>query len=146
MVAKLLPKLEKAGLLSAQTGVAGGYRLARSADTITVLDVVDAVDGGKRLFDCKEVRLRCPLFGDDPPAWASRGFCSIHAVMLRAEKNMRKEMAETTLLDIANAVGRKAPPTFSAEFGQWLDDRTADRERTRIAAIRDGAKRRSQGS
>lgn len=143
LVAKLLPKLEKAGLLAAQSGVAGGYTLARSAGSITVLDVVEAVDGGKRLFDCKEVRLRCPLFGGDPPTWASRGFCSIHAVMLRAEKSMRKELAATTLLDLSNAVGRKAPPTFSAEFGHWLDDRVAARERTRVTAIKDSARRRS---
>ena len=143
LVAKILPKLEKAGVLAAQGGIAGGYRLAKPADDITVLDIVDAVDGGKRLFDCKEVRLRCPLFGVDPPIWASRGLCSIHAVMLRAEKSMRREMAQTTLLDIANAVGVKAPPAFGDEVGRWLDDRVAEREHTRVAAIRESARRRS---
>jgi Rrf2 family protein len=143
LVAKLLPKLEKAGVLEAQGGIAGGYRLARPADQITVLDIVDAVDGGKRLFDCKDVRLKCPLFGADPPTWASHGLCTIHAVMLRAEKSMRREMAQTTLLDIANAVGVKAPDAFGAEVGRWLDDRVAAREHARIAAIRDSAHRRS---
>jgi Rrf2 family protein len=47
LVAKLLPKLEKAGVLEAQGEIAGGYRLARPAGEITVLDIVDAVDGGK---------------------------------------------------------------------------------------------------
>lgn len=143
LVAKLLPKLEKSGVLAAQGGIAGGYRLAKPAGEITVLEIVDAVDGGKRLFDCKEVRLRCPLFGADPPTWASSGLCSIHAVMLRAEKSMRREMAAITLLDIAKAMGAKAPATFGEEFERWLDDRVAEREHARLAAIRDSARRRS---
>ncbi|HEY9012010.1 MAG TPA: Rrf2 family transcriptional regulator [Devosia sp.] len=144
LVAKVLPKLEKAGVLEAHGGVAGGYRLAKPAGEITVLEIVDAVDGGKRLFDCKEVRLKCPLFGADPPTWASRGVCTIHAVMLRAEKSMRREMAQTTLLDIANAVGVKAPDSFGAEVGGWLDDRIVAREQARVAGIRDSAQRRLQ--
>jgi Rrf2 family protein len=143
LVAKLLPKLEKAGVLEAQGGIAGGYRLARPAGQITVLDVVDAVDGGKHLFDCKDVRVKCPLFGGDPPTWASRGLCSIHAVMLRAEKSMRREMAQTTLLDLANAVGVKALDIFSNEIERWLDDRVATREHARVAAIRNSTQRRS---
>jgi len=143
LVAKLLPKLEKAGVLAAQGGIAGGYRLAKPPDEITVLDIVEAVDGGKHLFDCKEVRLKCPLFGADPPTWAGSGLCSIHAVMLRAEKGMRREMAGTTLLDIANAVEVKAAATFGDEVGRWLDDRVAQREQARVAAIRDSARRRS---
>jgi Rrf2 family protein len=146
LVAKLLPKLEKAGVLEARGGIAGGYRLARPANEITVLDVVEAVEGGKRLFDCKEIRLNCPLFGADPPLWASRGVCSVHAVMLRAEKSMRQELAQTTLLNIADALEAKAPATFGGEVGQWLDDRVAGREHARVAAIRDGARRRSSKS
>lgn len=134
IVAKILPRLEKAGILEARNGIAGGYRLARPADEITVLTIVDAVDGGKHLFDCKDVRLKCPLFGSDPPTWASHGVCTIHAVMLRAEKSMRREMAQTTLLDIVNAVGVKAPESFGLEVGDWLDGRIANRQKPRVAA------------
>jgi len=144
MVAKLMPKLEKAGIVSARDGVAGGYRLARSADEITVLDIVEAVDGGKRVFGCREVRLDCILFGGQAPAWAGGGTCSVHAVMLRAEKSMRREMAGTTLLDLANAVAVKAPPEFGESADRWLQERTAGRERARISAIRDGARRRAE--
>ncbi|KXV71049.1 transcriptional regulator, partial [Acetobacter cerevisiae] len=41
-VAKLLPRLEKAGLLAASEGMKGGYTLARPASEISVLTVVDA--------------------------------------------------------------------------------------------------------
>ena len=44
-VAKLFTQLEKAGLVKSIEGVGGGYGLGRPADEITVLDVVDALDG-----------------------------------------------------------------------------------------------------
>src|SRR5262245_31262151 len=61
-MAKLFPKLEKAGIVSATPGIHGGYRLARPAHEITVLQVVDAIEGKKPLFDCQQVRSRCALF------------------------------------------------------------------------------------
>jgi Rrf2 family protein len=142
-LAKIMPKLEKAGIVAAHSGVAGGYRLAKRAEEITVLDIVEAVDGGKRVFDCKDVRLNCILFGGEAPDWASRGVCSIHAVMLRAESSMRMEMAQTTLQDLGQAVARKAPARFGEDVERWLDGRVEERERARLAAIRDGARRRS---
>jgi len=42
---QLFSTLRRAGLLVSQRGVKGGYRLARDADQITVLEVVQALDG-----------------------------------------------------------------------------------------------------
>lgn len=42
---QLFTTLRRAGLLSSQRGVGGGYRLARPAEQITVLEVVQALDG-----------------------------------------------------------------------------------------------------
>lgn len=42
---QLFSTLRRAGLLVSQRGVKGGYRLARPADEITVLEVVQALDG-----------------------------------------------------------------------------------------------------
>ncbi|WP_417509533.1 Rrf2 family transcriptional regulator [Methylophaga sp.] len=41
---QLFARLRKQGLVSSSRGPGGGYRLSRSADTITVLDVISAVD------------------------------------------------------------------------------------------------------
>lgn len=126
-VAKIFPRLEKAGIVRASEGVAGGYALARPAAQISVLQVVDAIEGNKPLFDCREIRGRCALFGASPPRWSTNGTCSIHAVMLRAEKAMRAELAANSLGDVANAVARKAPAVFPREVQAWLDARAADR-------------------
>jgi Rrf2 family protein len=141
-LAKIFPKLEKAGLVTAAEGVKGGYALARPAEAISVLDVVDAIEGHKPLFDCQEIRGRCAVFGGAPPAWATAGVCGVHAVMIRAEHSLRADLARTTLRDLADGVGRKAPPGFEAEVRTWLAHRIGTRDEARIAAVRKAAPRR----
>jgi Rrf2 family protein len=126
-LAKILPKLEKAGIVRASEGVRGGYRLAAAPSEITVLDVVDAIEGNKPLFDCQEIRGRCAVFRGRAPAWSTNGVCAIHAVMLRADQSMRNELARTTLADLAKTVARKVPPTFAAEIRNWLAGRATAR-------------------
>jgi Rrf2 family protein len=126
-VAKIFPKLEKAGIVQAAAGVRGGYRLARAPADITVLDIVDAIEGNKPLFDCQEIRDRCAVFDDDAPNWATNGVCAIHAAMLRAEKAMRESLAQETLASIAAVVERKAPKSFPIEVRDWLNERTKGR-------------------
>jgi Rrf2 family protein len=119
-VAKLLSQLKNAGLVSSTEGIHGGYRLARSPETITVLEVIDALEGDKRLFNCTEIRNECAMFDGSPPAWASKGVCSIHAVMLEAENEMRKTLRKHTLVDIAKRFEAKAPQIFFAQMGAWF--------------------------
>jgi Rrf2 family protein len=126
-LAKVLPKLEKAGIVVASAGLRGGYRLAREPGRISVLDVVDAVEGEKPLFECQEIRGRCAVFGDRPPEWATAGVCGVHAVMLRAEQSMRRELASTSLADLATGFGRKMPPGFPAEVRVWFEGRVGKR-------------------
>ncbi len=130
-MAKLLTRLEKAGLMMATEGPRGGFRLARGADAISVLDVVSAIDGVKPLFDCREIRGRCALFDGAPPPWARQGVCSIHAVMLEAEQRMREVLRERTLSAIAARVSAKAPPEYGASISAWLRDRVTARRKTR---------------
>lgn len=137
-VAKIFPKLEKAGIVAASEGVRGGYRLARAADAITFLQIVDAIEGDKPLFDCQEVRGRCALFADGVPGWASGGTCAIHAVMLQAEKAMRDALAAQTLGEVAARFSRKAPASFFADFQGWVGDRQTTRTARIGRPARDG--------
>lgn len=134
---KILPKLEKAGVVESTGGIRGGYRLARPANTISVLDVINAVEGPKRLFDCQEIRGRCALFDGKPPKWSTQGVCGIHAVMLRAEKAMKEELAKTSLADLHGGVFAKGmPASFPHQARGWFADRQTAREDARIAAMR----------
>src|SRR3546814_18223780 len=95
------------------------------AHAISVLELVDAIEGRKPLFDCQDIRGRCALFEDGAPEWATRGVCSIHAVMLKAEKAMRDTLASETLADIGGRLERKAPAEFGGDTKPWFDARLA---------------------
>ena len=51
-VAKLLKAMAHAGLVTATRGASGGYRLARGARSISVAEVVAAIDGDIGLTQC----------------------------------------------------------------------------------------------
>lgn len=133
-MAKIMPRLEKAGLVVSTGGINGGYRLARPGEEISVLQIADAIDGRRAVLDCKEIRRRCVLFEDAPPTWAIRKVCGIHGVMLRAEKAMRDEMAKTSLADLVHGVAH--PPEFRTEVANWLDQRDISRKTARLGGLR----------
>jgi Rrf2 family protein len=126
-VAKLFTKLSRAGIVVATEGVRGGFKLARPASAISVLDVVNAIDGEKALFECREIRANCAVFDETPPAWATRGTCSIHAVMLSAEKRMNEALAAQSLHDLATRTADKAPAAYGKQVVKWLDHRSSRR-------------------
>lgn len=130
-LAKLFTKLSKAGLVVATEGVRGGFALARPPEDISFLDVVLAIDGDKHLFECREIRDRCAVFDTETPAWATTGLCSIHTIMLMAEKRMRDELAAHSLAELAALVAAKAPAEFGQQIAQWLDERSAGRRSDR---------------
>lgn len=51
-LSKVLQSLSRTGLVRAQRGVGGGFVLDRSADVLSVLDVIHAVDPPQHLADC----------------------------------------------------------------------------------------------
>lgn len=49
---KALQSLARSGILEARRGSQGGFRLARSADSLSVLEVIRAVDPPQRIMTC----------------------------------------------------------------------------------------------
>jgi Rrf2 family protein len=145
-LAKIFTKLHRAGLVVGIEGSAGGFALARAPEKISFLDVIVAIDGKKPLFECKNIRLGCAVFGTRAPQWASKGVCSIHAVMLEAEARMRTVLATRTLADLAARVAAKAPPTFADDIANWLALRAAGRRSTDRKARGHGPPRKSRMS
>lgn len=129
--AKLFTRLEKAGIVRASEGREGGFTLARPLAEISVLAVVDAVEGRKPLFNCKDIRTRCSVFAGTPPAWASQGVCAIHAAMIEAEQAMRQRLASTTLQDIRERAMQTIPAEFGLTAGEWFADRRKQRRKRR---------------
>lgn len=124
-LAKIFTRLSKAGLVRSTEGKGGGYQLARPAEQITVLDVVNAIDGAKSVFACREIRQRVVIFDQQPPEWACEGICGVRAVMDSAQQRMEESLAQHTILDLTRKMHRKAPPTFVVEVQEWIDARKA---------------------
>jgi FeS assembly SUF system regulator len=72
-VAKLLKALAHKGLVTATRGASGGYRLARRAQTISVAEVVAAIDGTIGLTQCSVHVTDCARTSYCPtrPHWAA---------------------------------------------------------------------------
>ncbi len=62
-VSKLLKRLTVAGLLTSVRGVAGGYRLQRSAAEISVAEIIYAMDQYRGLTECSLHPNECSLRG-----------------------------------------------------------------------------------
>ncbi|MBN7762898.1 Rrf2 family transcriptional regulator [Nitratireductor aquimarinus] len=113
---KHLKTLTAARILESVSGPHGGYRLARSADAITLLDVVLAIEGPQPAFRCAEIRQRGPG-ALEPEVYAAP--CNINAAMLRAEQAYRAELRKTRLSDVISDYLGEADPralAFSCAF------------------------------
>lgn len=65
-LAKIVSQLSVAGLLQTSRGARGGVSLAKSPDQISLLDVVEAIDGPILLNECVSDSSTC-VFGDNCP-------------------------------------------------------------------------------
>jgi Rrf2 family protein len=109
---KHLNQLTAARILESVPGPAGGYRLARAAERITLLDIVLAIEGREPAFRCGEIRRNGPVKID---ASAYVKPCGINAAMLKAERAYRAALAEVKLSDIvADYEAEGDPRSFAA--------------------------------
>ena len=68
---QLFAKMRRAGLVSGVRGPGGGYRLARGADSVTVAEIIDAVNEPIKATRCDE-RLDQELHRQDRPLHRAR--------------------------------------------------------------------------
>lgn len=74
-VSKVLQQLVQAGLVSSQRGARGGFQLARPADDISLLEVVEAIEGPTQFNLC------VPL----GPNGSRKDWCAAHSVWMEAQ-------------------------------------------------------------
>ncbi|MEE6452228.1 Rrf2 family transcriptional regulator [Gottfriedia acidiceleris] len=94
-LSKIFSKLSKAGIVSSVPGVKGGFKLAKSPEEISFWDVIEAIEGSKPIFQCKNIKDNGYLFrekGCTPSAT-----CTINLVMLSAEEKMHEYLRSKTL-------------------------------------------------
>lgn len=88
-VEQVFASLRRAGLLQSQRGVKGGYTLRRDPSEVTVLDVVEAVDG--------------PIGGSDDPQG-----CPVAMIWAQGAGRLSDAFREVTVKDVAEREARSA--------------------------------------
>lgn len=92
-LSKVLQQLVRSGLIRSQRGTGGGYALAASAATVSLLDVVEAMEGPIRLNQCLE----------EGPSCDRKSWCPAHQVWAEAQ------------LAVAQVLGRASIATLAAQ-------------------------------
>jgi Rrf2 family protein len=118
---KQIQALVRAGIATSVPGPHGGFRLARSPERISLLDVVTAIEGPEPAFRCAEIRQRGPFGGDQA---SSTGRCVVDRAMRQAELGWRRELAGRTLADLKEEVEREAPGVPDRARRWFADART----------------------
>jgi len=98
---QVLGDLGRAGLVRAEPGRNGGYRLGRPASAISLLDIIEAVEGDSR-------RRSCVLRGG--PCGAS-GECAVHAVFAEAQDALLTTLSAANLGELSGlrTAARRVP-------------------------------------
>jgi Rrf2 family protein len=84
-LAKIISQLSIAGLLHTSRGARGGVILAREPKEISVLDVVEAIDGPILLNECVGSNKPCEFLGEE---------CLVHPIWMEVQESLVKRLRE----------------------------------------------------
>ena len=106
-LSKVLQRLVSAGLVASARGTGGGYELAGSRRNISLLDILEAMEGETRLNACLADGLSC----------FHKAQCPAHPVWEQAQKALtdvlrRASLGKLAKESIANAVPRRDAQGF----------------------------------
>ena len=97
-LAKIVSQLSVAGLLQTSRGARGGVTLARAADDISLLDVVEAIDGPILLNECVADHNACSFGSSCPmkPVWCD----AQQELVTRLSRTSFAEMVANTKVEL----------------------------------------------
>jgi len=93
-LAKIISQLSIAGLIHTSRGARGGVSLAVTPENISVLDVVEAIDGPLALNECTLNPSICPM-GDG---------CPLHSVWCEAQVELVSKLRNTSFASVVSPV------------------------------------------
>jgi Rrf2 family protein len=94
LLAKILQRLTKVGLLRSHAGINGGYSLSRDAATITAFEVIYAIDGPLFITSC----------GADTGSSRSCESCTIKEPLSRVNDSISDVLKAIRIADLVDAI------------------------------------------
>src|SRR2546430_15898668 len=98
LMAKVLQRLVRRGLLASQQGTRGGYQLARTPTLISVADVIQAIDGPVTVTACSTEEGQCEQYAK----------CNVRDPLWRVRERILSALGECTIAELA-----ADPPTLA---------------------------------
>jgi FeS assembly SUF system regulator len=91
LMAKVLQRLVRTGLLVSTQGTRGGYTLGRAAPTISVADVIQAIDGPLTVTACSTLKNDCEQYSK----------CSIRDSLWQIRERIAEALGTVSLAEMA---------------------------------------------
>jgi FeS assembly SUF system regulator len=107
-VSKLLKLLVRAGLVVSERGVQGGYALARSAESISAAEIIDALEGRFAITECSSAGGSCDL----------ESHCRVGAAWQRINGSIRTALQSVSLADLQTKPNPLPPPNLKPELNK----------------------------
>ena len=100
LMAKVLQRLVRRGLLASHQGTRGGYKLARKPTEMSVADVIQAIDGPVTVTACST---------DDDGQCEQFARCNVRDPLWKVRQRILTALGECTIADLAADVPPLAP-------------------------------------
>ena len=104
LMAKVLQRLVRTGLLLSTQGTRGGYALSRAATAISVADVIQAIDGPFTVTACSTEKNDCEQYLK----------CSIRDPLWQIRERIVEALGTVTIAEMASDTASKAEPALRA--------------------------------
>jgi len=91
LMAKVLQRLVRRGLLSSHQGTRGGYELSRRPTQISVADVIQAIDGPVTVTACSTEENQCEQFSK----------CNVRDPLWKVRERILTALGECTIAELA---------------------------------------------
>ena len=104
LLAKVLQRLVRGGLLASHQGTRGGYQLARVPAMISVADVIQAIDGPLTVTACSDLDHSCDQYAK----------CNIRDPLWRIKDRIISALAATSVAELATDMAAIPPPAGAA--------------------------------
>jgi len=96
LMAKLLQRLARRGLVASHHGIKGGYQMARPASQITLWEIIEALEGPVPPHECAHVSIE---------ECRRAGSCDGRRPVLAVQKKIAEVLGRTTLHDLVKQEG-----------------------------------------
>jgi Rrf2 family protein len=99
LMAKVLQRLARRGLVSSHQGTRGGYRLSRPASVISVADIIQAIDGPLTVTACSSEGENCDQYSK----------CSVRDPLWRIRERILSALHTCSLQEVSSDVPLEEP-------------------------------------